>query len=176
MDPLTKVTDVKSDQQSLSNFQLEEFCKQHSLPYQYIELKELVDNKTAEFPQSFVHTGIRKNDINNGNDNHWLYFVAPNRIFDSYGKANDNYHLHNDFEVLPNEQLQNFDTVVCGEYCLSFNWYLNKEYLKENELVDNKSYAELVKKYIKHFNFTKNEKENDNIVREWYNRMLSNKK
>lgn len=176
MEKLTEVTNVKSDGQSLSNIQLEEFCKNNDLPYNFLDLAELVEQHDIEIPQSFIHTGIKQNKYNNGNNNHWLYYIAPNKIFDSYGKSNDNYHLDGKYKILPNEQLQNFDTVVCGEYCLSFNWYLNKIFLKDQELNSNSSYATLIKEYIKHFKFTKNEKENDNIVRQWYNSMLSNKK
>lgn len=168
---LEKITNVKSDSQSLSNIAIQEFCKKFSLPYHLLDLSNLVESNTT-VTQSFVHTGAKKNHVNNGNNNHWLYFISPNYLFDSYGTKNDDYHL-NDYTILPVEQLQSYDTVVCGEYTLSFNWYLNEVYLKNFELEEEKDFQNLVKSYVNHFKFTKNTKSNDEIVRKWYNEKIS---
>jgi hypothetical protein len=157
--PIKTKEDAKlfSKKTELSNVDLENFCKKHNLPYNFIELKDL-DKLNKRY--SFVFTGDKKNEFNNGNNKHWL-LVDGNLIFDSYGLKSA-YKFPSGFEIIKNhpKQLQEYNSTICGEYCLAF---LN--FLIQNPNIKNK---DLGVEFSDEYGFTENRRDNDRTISKWY--------
>lgn len=154
------ITSLKNDKSALTNLEIEKFCKLNNIPYSFLDLTE-VPNTDKE--QAFVHTGEKKNDINKGTINHWLYYL-DGKIFDSYGDRSA-YNIPENIKFFPNKRLQEFGTNPCGAYCLSFASFinLNPENVKE-------SGEKIIGEYEEMFGLTGNQKENDIEIKNWYNK------
>jgi hypothetical protein len=160
-DDLPKTTkldkDIFSKRKALSNTDLQAFCSKHGLAYNLVDLDKLA---TLSHRYAFVFTGFEPNNINKGHDKHWL-FVDGNLIFDSYGGKRD-YQYPEEFHMVKNHpnQLQEFNSTVCGEYCCAFYWFTTQN----PEVPEN----ELGIRFGEHFGFTSSRRKNDRIVYKWY--------
>lgn len=99
---------------ALTDLDIKNWCNKNNLNFNVIDLANLEKNDNYF---TFVFTGSSANHFNNGNSHHWLFCVENKYVFDSYGKRD--YIIPKNFEFLPHkpEQLQHYDTNVCGEYC-----------------------------------------------------------
>lgn len=142
---------------ALSNNELASFCSKNKLPYKMIELKDVPQ---LEDRYSFIFTGEDKDELNEGNNKHWL-LVDGNLVFDSYGKSNS-YKFPEQFKFIKNipKQLQEFNSVVCGQYCLAFlKFLIDNPDLKEKDLAS--EFSEL-------HDFNNDRAGNDRKVLDWY--------
>ncbi len=154
--------EIKSDKLALSDLDLENWCKENNFSFNVITLDKL---STLKKKASFIHTGRGKNAANGGNENHWM-FIYSDIVFDSYGKystyvwpkAGENFVF---VETHP-KQLQDFESTVCGEYCCLFYYYMEKVY----EEGINSEY--IGADFSEHFGFTRDRKENDKFVFDWF--------
>ena len=149
--------DIFSKQKALSDSDLKSFCTKNNLAFNIVDLENL---NALGHRFSFVFTGFKPNDINKGHEKHWL-FVDGNLIFDSYGGKRD-YVYPEEFHMVKNHpnQLQEFNSTVCGEYCCAFYWFTARHKdIKENELGV---------RFGEYFGFTNNRRKNDRIVYRWY--------
>jgi hypothetical protein len=143
----------------LDDSELRKFCTNKNLPFNLISLDEL--NNTANLQSipinTFIHTGQKASVNNNGVLNHWL-FLTGNYIFDSYGKYED-YRVPQNIKYIQTQpdQLQAYDSVICGMYCCLFYELIATEWTDENP----ESYGDL---FVRRFNLTKNRKQNDTIM------------
>jgi len=116
----------------------------------------LEDLKTSNKAQAFIFTGYKPDNINEGNDKHWLFKQGKN-IFDSYGDPKA-YELP-EFNFVNRVRLQSWGTNVCGPYCLAFSWYINKEA---------KSLENIQEQFEDFYQLTKDHLKNDETIRKWY--------
>lgn len=151
--------EVFETKNALTNFELEHFCDKNNLKYHYCELEDLYLDFKSIPNQSFVFTGEKENPYNNGYTHHWLYLFG-NYLFDSYSFQNK-YKLPSEIKsvLLYPKQLQEFDAVVCGEYCLAFADFIKEDDYEEESI----GYD-----FCNYYGFTKDKEENDEIVYEWY--------
>lgn len=170
-DTVDIITNIKNPNQGLSDFDIKTFFKQKNIPFN--ELKSLQEIPNAKKSQAIVYTGREKDEINNGNSKHWLYYYkspkGENMIFDSYGdpKAyNKEFLDKNNVKFINPYQLQSWNTNVCGPYVCSFAETLNS--LKENNP------DKLLQNYLNKFNFSYNTNENDHKVQQYYNKTVEN--
>lgn len=143
---------------SLSNISIKNFCSKNNLPFHEIELSNL---DKAHEKAYFIFTGNNTNSANNGNSHHWLLLYGP-KIFDSYGKHD--YKIPNNLSFFTNHphQLQEYDSVVCGQYCLAF--------LSFAEHNPSESLEDLPISFSEYYGFTNDKQKNDRIVKSWYNK------
>lgn len=154
-----KYCDVFKSRNALSDHQIQAFCKKNKISYHYCDLKEL-SNNFEKLPASvFVFTGNEKNEYNNGYTEHWIYLFG-NQLFDSYS-FQSKYNLDSRIQpvkLFP-KQLQEFNSVVCGEYCLAFAHYVHTQDFEEDDIgLD----------FCNYYGFKKNKHKNDETVFDWY--------
>jgi hypothetical protein len=149
--------EIFAESNSLSETQLQNFCKKVGLNYHIVDLDK-IENATSRF--SFIFTGNEPNEFNKGHDHHWMFLDGIN-IFDSYGKPSA-YDLPEKYNFIVNHprQLQEFGSTVCGEYCCAFYFFVSKN--------PNLSIQEIGEEFSDYFGFTKNKLENDKLVFDWY--------
>jgi hypothetical protein len=143
---------------ALTEEDLQKFCRKNKLQFAVNDLSNLgTPNEKDNSKGFFLFTGEKADEFNNGSPKHWLY-VWLNAIFDSYGKHD---YKTDDFEYFKNHprQYQEYETDVCGQYCLAFAWFIQHNPNLEPE--DGIQFAE-------EFGLTKNRRQNDEIVKEWY--------
>lgn len=169
---------VFSDRESLTNIDIEKFCKKNNIDINILTLKELNENVDSAKRFCVIFTGTEKDKYNTlpaktvdhggievkydeqALTHHWMALYGD-KIFDSYGYQSD--------YVLPAElksvhcmpsRLQEFDSVVCGEYSLCFLYYCktNKDF----------AISTLGRDFCYHMGFTSNRLKNDEIVLAWY--------
>lgn len=157
--------EVDAEGTSMTNHELVKWCKNNNLPYNEVDIQNLGKAKNR---YAFIFTGNEPDDINNGNDHHWM-FLDGKYIFDSYGNPN-NYTLPEGFSILKNHprQLQNFDTNVCGQYCCAFYYFTkaNPDLTPE----------EIGEAYSDEYGLTKNRESNDEKILAWYNKTKTGQK
>lgn len=145
----------------LDDSELRKFCKTKGLTYALITLDELNNSADlANIPANcFVHTGEQKSANNNGILNHWL-FLTGNLVFDSYGKYDD-YRLPHGIQYIDTDpdQLQAYESVICGMYCCLFYELMATEWI--NEPQDPEHLGDL---FVRRLNLGKNRRQNDKIV------------
>jgi hypothetical protein len=154
-----KYIEVFNMKNALTDHELKSFCSKHNLPYHYCELKDLKNSLDSLPNNCFVFTGNEKNDANNGYTEHWLYLFG-NQLFDSYS-FQKHYNISDSIEpvkIYP-RQLQEFNAVVCGEYCLAFASYIEENEFEEDEVGND---------FCNYYGFSKNKFKNDEKVYNWY--------
>jgi hypothetical protein len=154
---------VKNAQNALSEENIKNFWVKHfpNVKFQFRYLKDIVDDPDNIPFICIVHTGLEKNSVNNGYNDHWLLIIYD-KLFDSYsyqhhynlGKLKD---IVTPVKLHPN-RLQEFGAVVCGEYCLNFLDFYYKH----------KDSGDIGLDYCKLNGYTTNQKENDIKVLKWY--------
>ena len=144
------------DKNIFSNVNIENFLHKHNISANIITLKELNENIDNAEKSCIIFTGDEKDEYNNGYSKHWLGLYGD-YLFDSYGYQKD-YKLPSSLSFVKTypSRLQEFDSVVCGEYVCCFLLFCNK--IKK----DNNS--QIGKDFSLYFGFSTNRKENDNIV------------
>jgi hypothetical protein len=148
---------------ALTDKDLQQFCSKFKIPYKEITLEQLVTGKVTP-NQAFIFTGEKQDEYNKGTDHHWIYLYFQH-LFDSA-----NFHRYNlgnlqvDYVTTTPKQLQEFGSVVCGQYALAFAEFANKYGGDEEDLGQD---------FSEEFGFTSSKKENDEIVRKWYDDKMS---
>lgn len=154
---------IASRKNALSEEQIKSFWeKNFDAKFEFRYLKDIVD-KPNDLPAiCLIHTGLEKNNINNGYNDHWL-LITYDKLFDSYS-----YHKHYNLKNLPKivsfvdlhpARIQSFGSTVCGEYCLQFLDYFLKNQHKETNLgLD----------FCKEYGYSTNTVANDEKVLQWY--------
>ena len=159
MKTVQKYDEVFQIRNALTDIQIKAFCLKNKIPYHYCDLKKLSENMNDLPASCFVFTGNKKDEFNNGYSEHWLYLFG-NHLFDSYS-FQQHYTLNPSisFVKLFPKQLQEFNSVVCGEYCLAIAHYVATQDYEEGEVgID----------FCNHYGFTKNKHQNDETVYTWY--------
>ena len=145
---------------ALSEEDLKRFCKKNDIDFQIADIQDFADENVAtpKHKGVFLFTGNEKDDINKGNTKHFLYLWL-NHIFDSYGSHD--YGLSNDIGYFKNHprQYQEYNSMVCGEYCLAFAKFIQDN--PELKAEDGHEFAE-------EYGLTNNKKHNDEIIKTWY--------
>lgn len=158
---------VKATKNALSEQEIKNFYDKHiypmsKIPFAFKFLKDAIN--TSDLPEiCFIHTDLHPDNINNGYNDHWLLLIYD-QFFDSYGYQ-EHYNLGEfknqvNFVHLHPSRIQEFGSVVCGEYCLNFaEFYCNYE----------GEPSKIGEAYCKSNGFSTNTKENDEQVLQWYN-------
>ena len=159
---------------ALSESQIREFYQQNiypksKIPFSFKFLKDVVASDIDTLPEvCFIHTDTIKDEVNNGYNNHWLVLIYD-CLFDSYG-----YQKHYNLGDLQNKiyfvklhpsRIQEFGSVVCGEYSLNFSdFYFNGQ---------KREASDIGSEYCMLKGYTTDTKENDQKVLSWYKAGLS---
>ena len=150
-----------ADSATLSNVDLERWCRDNSLTYNLVTLEELQKASASREKFNFVFTGEHSSPLNNGYHNHWM-FLYGNFLFDSYGYQGE-YKLPESIKPVNTypKRLQQFNSNVCGEYCCAFY-----HFVKHHTSLD---FTNLGQQFCNEFNFSSSQREkNDEIVLEFY--------
>lgn len=148
---------IKDFDYALDNKQLKSFCQKNGIEFHECDLAEIKSNKLTK-KQYFVFSGDKPNAVNSGSDHHWL-FLHYNYLFDSAGQTDYSVGSNIKFVKTHPKQLQQYGSVVCGQYCLAFAYFL-KDF--DGDL------DEAGIEFSESFNFDSNRKSNDEIVRLWW--------
>lgn len=148
---------------ALTEDDLEKFCKKNHIQFALKDLQELpakgesISNNFLS-KGAFIYTGAKEDDRNNGSPKHFLYLWLDN-IFDSYGSHD--YNVSEDFGYFKNHsrQYQEYNSMVCGEYCLAFAKFIQEN--PDTPANDGHDFAD-------EFGLTSNRKHNDEIIKTWY--------
>lgn len=148
---------IKDFDYALSDNELKAFCSKNKIEYHECDLTDL-NSKKLNKKQYFVFSGFKPDATNAGSDHHWL-FLHYNYLFDPAGQTS--YKIASDISYVKThpKALQSIGSVVCGQYCLAYAFFL-KDYdgdLEESGI-----------EFSESFNFTSSKKKNDEIVRLWY--------
>ena len=144
------------------------FCPEWA--YQEYELSELKSEGMA--PYAIVFTGNKKDETNDGNDHHWLALVN-NSIFDSYGmgkgEKKTQYKLPANIKTFKKPQFQEYNSDICGEYCLLF--ILNAVEHEDKENLDN---HDLLVSFQENYDVSPTDRRhNDEAILEAYKKIVS---
>lgn len=156
---------VKNDKFALSLDSIKSFYEKNiqsksNIPFHFSFLQDI--NKKELPALTFIHTGEKQDEVNSGYSDHWLLLVYD-KLFDSYG-----YQKFYDFGesnslinpvILHPRRIQEFGSVVCGEYCLNFCDYFFSEKDESEHVGAN---------YCKIKGYSTNTKENDEEVLQWF--------
>lgn len=169
---------------ALDQEQLKKWCEKNHLPFNSTTLQELNQKGKTNGRFSFIFTGDNEDEFNKGAHNHWLACDGKH-VFDSYGRKNG-YKFPAHYEVWPNSpnQLQEFNSKVCGEYCCAFLYYCHNEPSdSETDQSDNegkessdsdtekgtdKGRKKFADGFSDEFGFTTSRANNDRTVLEWF--------
>lgn len=150
----------------LSNVDLQNYFNKNKIPYHEIDSMSKIP--TNKFNQAVVYSGYKKDDANNGISHHWLYY-CPNKdknlLFDSYGDPsayNQQFLNQHNIHFPNNKQLQEWNTNTCGEYVAAYAKHLNEN----PDLLSDPH--ELNNSFIQQHNLTKNRVDNDEKIKEYY--------
>ena len=171
--------DPFSEKNTLSNYDIQNFCKYNDIPANIITLEEF--NLEPDNANKFcvIYTGDSGNKYNTLPEkteqtahgkfklaeqkltHHWLGLYG-NKLFDSYGYGRD-YIMPSFVDYVKNwpSRLQEFDSVCCGEYVLAFLYYC-----KQNKASANNT--NLGRDFCHEFDFGTDRRENDEKVIAWY--------
>lgn len=128
--------------------------------FKQIQLSQLDANDDLEL-YTLIFTGDKKDEYNNGNDHHWL-IACDNYIFDSYGASD--YKTPSTFKYFKHFQYQEFNSSVCGEYCLVFAKFVH-DYTKDEEF----SAPEIITKFQEKYKLSPKDKlHNDKTILQEY--------
>jgi hypothetical protein len=169
-----KITSIEDPKQGLSNVQIKHFFSLQNIPYRELTFTQI---PTSKFIQAVVFSGFEKNSLNGGNDHHWLYFLNHGKdkfLFDSYGDKHaydDSFLKTNNIKFINKHRLQEWGTNTCGEYVCSFADFLNNQYNPTQPFEPN----HFIQDFLDQFKFTHNHKENDTIVKDYYNQIIKRK-
>ena len=118
----------------LSNTDIEQYCKQLKIPLNAILQKDLYKSL---IPKEGAYV-INLQDSNVGNGTHWTaLYVFPNHIVynDSFGfpiptpiiRFISRYKPNKRIKIYRStDQIQDFNSIYCGWYCLFFLYYMNR--------------------------------------------------
>jgi hypothetical protein len=142
---------------ALSDANLKEWCVRNKLKFHIVELANL--DKLVE-RRAFIFTGNVRNEQNQGNTHHWM-FVDGRLIFDSYGDKSV-YSLPGEYKFIKTtpRRLQEYNSVVCGEYCCAVYKLLSEYNERDPEQIG--------EAYCEEYGFGANRSLNDRIVAKWY--------
>lgn len=169
---------VFDDKNSLTNKDIENFCKKNDININILTLEEINENLENANKFCIIFTGNESNKYNTlpekivnheGKEvkynkqaltHHWMA-IFGNQIFDSYGYQKD-YVLPdvlNSVDCNPS-RIQEFNSVVCGQYSLCFLYYCKNE--------KDLSINTLGRDFCYQMGFTTDRLKNDEIVITWY--------
>lgn len=122
-------------------------------------LTDLENLENFDMLYGYVHTGPEPNEFNSGITNHWLAIYGK-YVLDSYGKysAWDLPSWVVPVQTIP-RALQAYDSNVCGIYAAAYLKHCDN--LKNLKTNPGRSFSVA-------FDFTKDRKQNDNIILDWY--------
>jgi len=161
-----------SEKTALSDGDIQRFFTKHNIPYHFFPNFESLTKNEQGHSSGIVHTGVKEDEFNthevNGKKisttNHWLYYNHP-YIWDSYGDKNAYnpklFSEHN-LKFWNPHQIQAFGDNVCGEYCCGFAW------LTKTNPSGVKIPLEANDEFINRMKFTKNFKDNDKKILEFF--------
>lgn len=147
---------------TLSEKDLESFCKAQNLPWALITLEQLNSAPESAPKACFVFTGNQSDSINKGYHHHWL-FLYGNLLFDSYSYQHE--------YTVPSESIQavtlhprileEYGSNTCGEYCAAFYWFVSKTQVPLDDSVG--------QAFCHYFGFSSDRRENDKKIVQWFN-------
>lgn len=145
----------------LTNFNLEELYKKLNLNLNAVLNKDLLKNITPKEGNYIINL----QNSYSGSGTHWACFIIKKDIiiyYDSYGVPMPTdlllffYRYKKGISIIYSiDQIQHYNSILCGYYCLYFHYYYSKSKLKDNKQILNKHNSYFVKQ---------NRKLNDKIL------------
>ena len=145
----------------LSNFDLENYAKEHDLDLIGVFSKDQMPKK--KICGSYI---INMQDLNDGNGTHWIACkIFENKkccYFDSFGcfAPEETMEFLKPFKPVAtnNREIQNIKSIKCGYFCLAFIKFFNNFNTKKYDVFE--AYDDFLN------SFSNNTKTNDSIVME----------